>query len=202
MYPTNPLLIIKFSIISQEKFIPSANEIIIKSKQPLKYLSHPIMCLSLHVSPQKVSNYFDLLTSPVSIAVEGTHKDGPRQKCLPVSVGFRSNDQLIIYQGSSTFPKSRPATTLGIGNVLGFRIIPAALPWWAPDSIFLPDLERGDSPILSAVGHSPWFFETRIYACTTDPIVRVHEPYRRYVLNFFFSFFLILWRKEEELNGN
>lgn len=33
MYPTNLLLIIKFSIISQEKFIPSANEITIKLKK-------------------------------------------------------------------------------------------------------------------------------------------------------------------------
>lgn len=54
MYPTNLLLIIKFSIISQEKF-PTANEITIKLKIRNNHWNIcPIICLSLRVSSESV----------------------------------------------------------------------------------------------------------------------------------------------------
>lgn len=146
------------------------------------------------MSPQRVSNYFDELTSRCRSLEDTTHKDtGLCQKCLAVSLGFRSNDQLIIYQVSSTFPKSRATTlslslSLGIGNVLGSRIIPAALPWWAPDSIFLRPTKIRLSLVQSAIAMVFRNTYLRVHDgthCSRATRV-IGEPYKIRIFSFFF----------------
>ena len=92
------------------------------------------------------------------------------QKCLAVSAGFRSNDQLITYRGS-TFPESR-ATTPGSRHWerAQFQDNPSCITLMS-SGLHLPARLR--LSILSVVVRRA-VFGTRIYACTTNRIVRVH----------------------------
>lgn len=149
------------------------------------------------MSPQRVSNYFDELTSRCRSLEDTTHKDtGLCQKCLAVSLGFRSNDQLIIYQVSSTFPKSR-ATTLSLSlsrhwERARFQDNPSCITLMS-SGLHLPSPDQ-DSPILSAVGHCHGFSKHVFTRARRNALFTSHASHRRAIqdTNFFFFFFSIL----------
>lgn len=126
--------------------------------------------------------YFREISQIISInrplSTTGTHtrhKDRHRssmcQKCLAAAAGFRSNDQLIIYR-VSTFPGSY-ATTPDSQHWerAQFQDNPSCITLMSSG---LHLRTRQGSSILTVVVRRA-VFGTRIYACTTNRIVRVHE---------------------------
>lgn len=78
--------------------------------------------------------------------------------------------------------------SLGIGNVLGSRIIPAALPWWAPDSIFLRPTKIRLSLVQSAIAMVFRNTYLRVHDgthCSRATRV-IGEPYKIRIFSFFF----------------